>query len=40
MRAGMGVEFETPTPELDAELRRFIQSRMARYVVTSARPLG
>ncbi len=36
MRVGMGVEFGPTNPERGDALRRFVQERMARYVVTPA----
>ena len=38
--SGMGVEFEDVRPEVAAELRRFVQTRTADYVVTTARTIG
>jgi Tfp pilus assembly protein PilZ len=38
MRVGMGVEFEEAGAALGRDLRRFVQSRISRYVVTAAPP--
>lgn len=40
LSTGMGVEFEDVKPEQAAELRRFVQTRTADYVVTTARTIG
>ena len=40
LSTGMGVEFEDVRPEVAAELRRFVQTRTADYVVTTARTIG